>query len=290
MTTNNILRKQYQHVNSFFFKFKTVLIVFFGGLISLTSAPLFSEEPPRIQGKVMYRFHADEAVQGTAVDDRYLYVIADAAIGKYDKKTGKKLAVWKEKENGPVCHLNAGVIDQGKLYTAHSNWPTAPVESSVEIFDTVDLKPLKSFSYGILQQGTLTWLDVRNGTWFAAFSNYDAVETYPGRNSNWSYIARLDDKRMPVESWTFPKDLIKKFDGYAASGGAFDADGLLYVSGHKAGELYQLEFPQAGSTLRWTATVEAPFGGQAFSIDKATGYFYTINKKTSEVIVIAKPK
>lgn len=263
---------------------------FFFLLIAMTLVVnLSADEPPRIKGKEIFHFHAEEAVQGTAVDENFVYVIADAEIGKYDKKTGKKITTWKEKENGPICHLNAGVTEKGLLYTAHSNWPTAPVENSIEIFDVKDLHQAGSFSYGILQQGTLTWLDVRDGIWFAAFSNYDAVATYPGRGSNWSFVARLDDKKIPVESWTFPKDLVKKFGGYAASGGAFDAQGFLYVSGHKAGELYQLEFPKAGSTLRWIATIEAPFAGQAFSIDKKTGYFYTIDKNKREVIVVARP-
>ncbi len=63
-------------------------------------------------------------------------------------------------------------------------------------------------------------------------------------------------------------------------------DGYLYVTGHDNTEFYVLEFPEAGSVMRWIATVPIPSEGQAFGRDpEEPGLFYSILKRTREVIV-----
>jgi hypothetical protein len=85
------------------------------------------------------RFHAPEARQGVAVDERFYYVIGNRVIGKYDRKSHQRLAVWEGPEGGPIEHLNSGVVVDGRLYCAHSNYPGIPMTSSVEIWDTETL-------------------------------------------------------------------------------------------------------------------------------------------------------
>src|SRR4051812_31682762 len=79
------------------------------------------------------RFPAPEANQGVAVDARHFYAITNHALGKYDKTTGERLLSWDGGKNGPLKHLNAGVVLDGKLFCAHSNFPEMPEQSSVEI-------------------------------------------------------------------------------------------------------------------------------------------------------------
>ncbi|MCD4665343.1 MAG: hypothetical protein K8R68_08725, partial [Bacteroidales bacterium] len=94
------------------------------------------------------RFKAKEARQGIAVDKKFIYVIGTREIGKYDKQTGELATRWKSKENGPIIHLDSGVIVNGKLYCAHSNYPGIPMTSSVEIWDAEKLQHIGSHSFG----------------------------------------------------------------------------------------------------------------------------------------------
>src|SRR6478735_4412757 len=86
------------------------------------------------------RFKAAEANQGVAVDAEFFYAITNHAIGKYRKDTGERVAGWDGGKDGAIKHLNAGVIIGDKLYCAHSNFPTLPEQSSVEIWDTATMK------------------------------------------------------------------------------------------------------------------------------------------------------
>ena len=95
------------------------------------------------------RFTAQEARQGIAVDSQYIYVVGTRQIGKYDKQTDERTAQWKEEEDGPIIHLDSGVLVDGKLYCAHSNYPILPMTSSVEIWDAASLEHIGKHSFGI---------------------------------------------------------------------------------------------------------------------------------------------
>jgi hypothetical protein len=107
------------------------------------------------------KFNIDEARQGIAVDQNYIYVIDTRRIGKYKKDTGEQVAKWGGK-NSPIIHLDSGVIYQGKLYCAHSNYPAVPMTSSVEIWDAETLEHIDSHSFGI-RWGSCTWVDRHDG-------------------------------------------------------------------------------------------------------------------------------
>ena len=110
--------------------------------------------------KVINEFNAPEAKQGVAVDSNYIYVISDAHIAKYDKKTYKKVGSWQEKDNGQIKHLDSGMIYKGNLYCANSNYPDVPMTSSIEIIHVI-------FKFGIviaheMSAGKFTSIDVDN--------------------------------------------------------------------------------------------------------------------------------
>ncbi|MDX1642259.1 MAG: hypothetical protein R3220_11210, partial [Balneolaceae bacterium] len=107
-----------------FFK-SVILILLIGVFVSVETNAQRSFE-------LIESFPADEAFQAVAVDSTHFYAIASRSIGKYDKKTGEKVDFWE----GPVKHLDSGVVADGKFYAAHSNYPEIPMTSSVEIWDT----------------------------------------------------------------------------------------------------------------------------------------------------------
>lgn len=267
----------------------------FAAFLTALFAAALSAAPPDSgrSAREIFRFPAPEAVQGVAADGDSVYVFANRTIGKYGKKNGEKTGGWQDDSGGPFRHLNAGVVDGGRLYGAHSNFPGVPMTSSVEIWDTGTLEHLGSVSFGILPAGSLTWLARNPGTgvWYYCFVNYDSPKSgVPGRGAGWSFLAKggsSPDAAVPFsESWVFPPELVEEFSGGGASGGAFGSDGRLYVSGHDAPKLYVLEFPKAGSQLQWVDTVTVTFHGQAFVFDPENpNLIYGIDRKTKEVVV-----
>jgi hypothetical protein len=88
--------------------------------------------------------------------------------------------------------------------------------------------------------------------------------------------------------WALPPALLARFGerGYSASGGAFGLGGHLYLTGHDNTELYVVDFPAAGSVLKWIATIPFPSEGQAFCFaPEEPSHLYSILKRTKEVIV-----
>lgn len=264
----------------------------------LPLAVAFAEEAPAPAARVMpgangwhyadlRRLPAPEARQGVAVDDDFLYVISNHAIGKYRKDTGVRVAAWECPPGEPLIHLNAGIVHEGRLYCAHSNYPGVPNLSSVEIWDTATLKHVGTHSFG-RADGSFTWLDRRNGRWIVCFAHYVGKGAEPGRGADWTRLVEYDDDWRETGGWAFPSDLMQKLSvrGFSVSGGAFGPGGLLYVTGHDDTALYALAMPDAGPTLKWVATIPISAQGQAFSWDaRDPGVLYTLSKAGREVIV-----
>src|SRR3954471_9108820 len=68
-------------------------------------------------------FAIPEANQAVGVDDKYFYAIDNQAIAKYDKATGKLVKRWKGDKSGPILHMDSALVKDGRIYTAHSNYP-----------------------------------------------------------------------------------------------------------------------------------------------------------------------
>lgn len=250
-------------------------------------APLTPLATPGWRFEELRRFKVPEARQGVAVDDEFFYAITNRSIGKYRKDTGERVDSWQDGESGPFIHLNAGFVRDGRLFAIHSNYPGVPMLSSVEIFNPATLEHVASHSFGRMD-GSFTWLDRREGRWIACFVHYGEKGAEPNRDSSWTQIVEFDDGWRRTAGWALPADLIERFGGrgFSASGGAFGPGGLLYVTGHDNPEMYVLDFPQAGSVMRWVATFPVPFEGQAFAFDPSEpDVVYGVLRRATEVIV-----
>jgi hypothetical protein len=235
--------------------------------------------------KEIARFPAAEANQGVAVDAEFFYAINNKQIGKYRKSDGKRVAGWKD-ETGDFIHLNAGAVQNGKLFGFHSNFPSVPMFSSVETFDTESMKHTDTHSFGLLL-GSLTWIAEKDGKRYACFADYSGKSGNPGQGSAYTQIVCYDEQWRRTGGYGFSKELIAKFGSSSSSGGAFGPGGFLYITGHDAKELYVLDFPAAGSIFRWIATVPVALEGQSFNWDPVKpNVLYGITRKTKEVIVM----
>jgi outer membrane protein assembly factor BamB len=257
--------------------------------ISLPAAEIDDPASGRIRGDWRHEelrlFKAREAHQGVAADGQFLYVISNRAIGKYRADTGERVGGWTGEKDGPIVHLNSGTVRTNRLYVAHSNYPDVPMLSSVEVWDTETMQHVSSHSLG-MEAGSLTWVLWRDGHWFACFANYASDRDKTGRDPSWTQVVQFDEQWRRVAGWGFPSGLIKRFAGNSCSGGAFGPDGVLFVSGHDARELYLLQFPVAASVMTWSDTVSISAEGQAFDFDPVKpDLLYSIARRSGEVIV-----
>lgn len=215
-------------------------------------------------------FPAPEARQAVAVDERFLYVIGNRVIGKYDRETLERVAVWEGPEDGPIEHLNSGVVIGGRLYCAHSNYPAIPMASSVEIWDTESLEHVDTHSFGVMG-GSLTWVDFHDGHWWAGLAHYSGDRAAPGRDSSWTQVLQLDEGWRPIQGWLFPPEVIQRIRPMSNSGASWGPDGLLYCTGHDNHEVYVMRLPRQGSTLELVRVVPVASYGQGIAWDRTPG-------------------
>ncbi len=230
------------------------------------------------------RFVSADARQGPAVDAEHVYAISNYSISKHDKSTGELVKRWEGEEGKPFIHLNSGIVIDGLLYAAHSNYPAIPMSSSIEIFDPKTLEHIGSHSFGI-GYGSATWIDRRDSTWWVGFAHYEGRGGVPGKGPAWTNIVIFDDNWRRVGGYTFPQEVIDRFLDRSNSGAAFGPDGLLYATGHDAAEVYVLRVPTAGSVLELVDIVPVAAEGQGIAWDKSDPtVLYTIIKDGRTVV------
>lgn len=223
------------------------------------------------QAETLEKRPIPEANQGIAVDAEHYYAIDNRTIAKYRKGTGERVAVWEGPKGGPILHLDSGVVVDGKLYAAHSNYPEDPMTSSVEVWDVATMEHVDSHSFGILL-GSLTWLDHRDGEWWGTFANYNRVfgkSPFAYGNKYRTTVVRFGEDWRIAEAFVLPEELVERFEDMSNSGGSWGPDGYLYLTGHDLGEAYAMLPPEAGSVMRWVDTVTLDIRGQGIAWDRS---------------------
>ncbi|MEO2015925.1 MAG: hypothetical protein ABGZ53_16315 [Fuerstiella sp.] len=224
------------------------------------------------------RFTVAEAHQAVAVDSTSFYAIASRAIARYEKGTAKPLAKWTAPAGSPILHLNSGIVLDGRLYCANSNWPKMPLKNSVEIFDAATLKHLQRREFSETE-GAINWIERHRGSWWIAFAFYGDADVRRTR------LLRYDDEWQETGVWTFPETVIQRFLPNSNSGGAFGPNGRLFVTGHDHPELYVLEVPDQDGELSHVSTIIAPIAGQGIAWDRSDiGTLYGIIRPSHEVV------
>jgi len=251
----------------------------------LLAAAALTGQPAAVEVR---RLPAPEAHQGVAADARSVYAIANSTVARYDKASGRRVAVW----NGDPArfkHLNSCIVRAAQLVCAASNYPDVPMASTVLWFDaaTLRLQRVRPLAPG---HGSLTWLDWHDGGWWAGFAHYDGKGGEPGRDHRHTAVVRYTPDFAERRAYRFPAHVLDRFAPRSTSGGAWGADGLLYVTGHDRPELYAMRVPRNGNVLELVATVATPTGGQAIGWDGAERrLLWSIERKTSELVASRVP-
>lgn len=249
---------------------RTIYLALFLALV-----PGFSAAQPVYQAELLDTFDSADAYQGVAVDADHFFAITNTRITQHDKTTGAPLLQWDggpDDGSGRLIHLDSGMVKDGLLYAAHSNYPNLPMTSSIEIWRADTMQHVRSHSFGVLL-GSLTWLDYHAGYWWATFANYDRVQ--PGANAPYgttraTTLVKLDDQFKVLQGWLFPPSLHARFTPMSNSGGTWGDDGYLYITGHDHPEVYVVQVPEQGSEVEWLATVNVPWiEGQGIAWDRS---------------------
>lgn len=240
------------------------------------------------EAQLIRKYDAPNASQAVAVDAEHFYAIGNQVVSKHRKSDGKVVAEWKENK-AILKHLNSGIVMDGLLYCAHSNYPESPMASSIEIFDTQNMTHVDSYSLGIFI-GSATWIDHFDDAWWIGFAHYSEKGSSEGKDNRWTTVVKFDNDWQRSEGWIFPKGLIEQFSPSSNSGAAWSQDGRLYCTGHDAPELYVMQLPERAYTLKHVETIKVPFEGQGIAFDPENSkIIYGISRKNRQVLVVKLP-
>ena len=217
---------------------------------------------------------AAEAHQAAAADKRFVYAIASRTIGRYDRQTGRPVAI----SSGAATHLNSGFLWRGRLYCAHSNYPERPERSEILVLDPESME-LATYHHFAEQEGSLTWAVRHEESWWCNFAFYD-------RENARSYLARFDGQWREQARWSYPAELVEKLGRYSLSGGVW-YEGQLLATDHDSPVLYHLAVPDEGDVLELVEVLKAPFAGQGIAVDPLTGGLVGVIRK-EKVVVFAQ--
>lgn len=251
---------------------------------SLAMAGLAGSASAATRFEELRRIPAPEANQAVATDEEFLYAIGNHAIGKYEKKSGKRVAGWECENSKPLIHLDSGIVREGVLWCAHSNYPGVPMVSSIEWWDTKSMKHAGSYSFGVFA-GSATWMDIRDGYRYVTFAHYKGNGDEPGRDAHWTQLIQFDGDWRQRQAWVYPEAVVSRLGVMSVSGGVFAPDGRLYCTGHDNPEVYVLRFPEGGSVMVLDEIVATTIHGQGIALDPVEkGVLYGIDRPKKELI------
>ena len=223
----------------------------------------------------VYQWPAPEAHQAAAADAKFFYAITSRAVAKYDRTTGKRVAL----STGAARHLNSGFFWKGKLLCAHSNYPFKPERSEIMVLD-VDTMKLSTFKAFGNAGGSLVWVLRKDDHWWCNFAHY-------GASNAKTFLAKYDDQWREVARWTYPKKVISQLGPYSLSGGIWRGDEL-WVTGHDDPVAFRLALPKQGGVLQYLGQHTVPFAGQGLANDPVTGGLIGIHRAQRQVIVAGR--
>jgi hypothetical protein len=253
-------------------------------------APAPPPEIPQLTGTTLRVYEAAEATQGVAAGNAHFYAVDNSTLGKYEIRSGQLVDRWLGAPKGPIRHMNSCLVDAGRIWCANSNYPEAPMGSSIEVFDPIALEHVSSHSLGMRDEGSLTWFDRYRNGWIAVFSHYDKNGGVPFKDHSFSSVVTFDREWRRTGGWLLPDSMLERMAPYASSGGAIGPDGFLYLLGHDRRELYVAGRPSMGPVLTHVATIAIEAEGQAFSWAKnGQRVIYTIDRRKHLVRTIAIP-
>ena len=243
---------------------------------AIVLAGVASAQSPPAEWKLIGSLAAPEAVQAAAADDKHVYAIANSVVAKYERDSGRRLAV----SSGEARHLNSGFLWQGKLYCAHSNYPLIPERSEIKVLDPQSMRLTTFKDFGNFG-GSLTWAVNDGSHWWCNFARY-------GASNGETFLVKFDGEWRELARWTYPREVIAELGRYSLSGGVW-RKGELLVTGHDDPVLFRLRLPREGGVLEFLGKQQIPFTGQGIASNPLTGGLVGIDRAKKQVLFASAP-
>ncbi len=257
-------------------------------LFTASLAPWVQAE--ELAARTLRVYDSSDADQGVAVDRNYFFAVDNWVIAKHSRATGELVARWDGGERGPIQHMNSCIVLENILECAHSNYPATPMASSIEMFDSKTMTHVGSHSFGLTDEGSITWTDTIDGGRVAGFAHYAENGGEPFKDNSYGAVVTYDTEWRRTGGYAFPPEISLRMAPHAASGGAIGPDGLLYVLGHDRPEMYALAKPRMGPYLIHLATIVLAAEGQAFSFEsRGNRNVWVIDRRQGKVRQIELP-
>ena len=165
-------------------------------------------------------------------------------------------------------HLNSGMVFEGRLYCAHSRFPIAKNDCSVEIFDVAGegVKHVETMTMPA-KYGSLTWIDRRDdGTWWMCYAVYGKKNNSETRLIQYGYEGWQVHRAGQL--YSFPAEVVAKWGSMSCSGGSWGPDGLLYTTGHDHAQAHVLHVDAKGRLNYLRTEKNMGFYGQGIAWDR----------------------
>jgi outer membrane protein assembly factor BamB len=190
----------------------------------------------------------------------------------HSKENGEQISAWaanrKVAAQAHFQHMNSGTVIDGKLYVAHSRFPLALNDNSVEVFLLENGSIRHEATIRMPKDhGSLTWIDKKSDdSWWMCYAVYGKPQ-----NRKTTLVKYCSDKGSFIEqqSWIFPAEVVDKWGVMSCSGGSWGADGKLYVTGHDNAEVVVLEMDSAAALRYVRSEPVAGIAGQAIAWDRS---------------------
>ena len=220
---------------------------------------------------------APEAHQASAADAKFFYAITSRAVAKYDRTTGKRVAL----STGAARHLNSGFFWKASCCARIRIILLSLERSEIMVLD-VDTMKLSTFkSFGNVG-GSLVWVLRKERSLVVQLRHY-------GASNAKTFLAKYDDQWREVARWTYPKKVISQLGRYSLSGGIWRGDEL-WVTGHDDPVAFRLALPKQGGELQYLGQHTVPFTGQGLANDPVTGGLIGIHRAQRQVIVAGRKR
>lgn len=193
--------------------------------------------------------------QGVATSAKYIFIIYNNLIEKYDKCTFELL----DKIVPNAQHLNHGVIKDKVLYCIDNPLNGANVIHMFNI-DTMHYQgPVDMVDYSY--NGVLSSIDFYYSKWWCLYTFYEDL-IYK------THLVVFDENWDVLRSWSFPIKIFDMIKPYNLSNIAWNRN-VLYCTAHRTSDIYMFKVFTTTDKVTYIGKMASNIDGQGIAWDKS---------------------
>lgn len=215
-----------------------------------------------------HTYKVKEAKNGVALDGKHFYAISNSCIGKYSRKTGKKVL----SKQFPFKNISGGTFVNGDLVVINNSSKSGNILIWLDpdTLDIIDTMPVPQVS------GTLSWID-----W--AWDKWWVCDAFFKKNVKETSIYCFNQDWVLEGYWKLPKSIVNEIKPESLLGGAWFGEYLCVMSNDNP-EMYILELPEHSLYAKLVKKVQVCFDGRGFALERGKGNVYAWGVQNGRVV------